>query len=441
MTRLRQSKRQNIGIISSTRVRGIHAHSGIKQQQGGGILDVIRGIMEAGKTVKKGIDFGKKAIDFATGETGTAIRNIIPASDQNARPGFVGEQHAVLKLPNGLPGVANWLGPGTQIAKRIERGDPARTLSDKVAQGHDLRYFLAKDVNDVRRADNIMVNKLKQIKRTRGDSSVNVNMGLRAIQAKIMAEDSGLLSRDAFSGDLSKNITTPETKAKMVGKLAELQQQGFGMPPGHQMKMDILKKLARQKKKKKKKTLAGGCNKCPLKGSGIKRYVVNKIIPTLLKITHTPSKYLSKKVAVKVIDKAYKMSKKGDIKSLASNLGKSILPLIGIAKIKQKGGQVGSGVVKNILKSPLLKPLRIGLAKALKDFLKKNKKERIVLLKGSGVSLAGSGFFSDFAKGFATGFGKTISIGAPILSLLGPKGVVAGTVLGSAGKEIAKHGI
>jgi hypothetical protein len=39
--------------------------------------------------------------------------------------------------------------PGTQITKRLKRGDPPRAISDKVAQAHDIRYGLAKGQKEV----------------------------------------------------------------------------------------------------------------------------------------------------------------------------------------------------------------------------------------------------------------------------------------------------
>lgn len=38
------------------------------------------------------------------------VINMLPSSDANARPGFPNERHAILKLPNGKPGVGNFIG-------------------------------------------------------------------------------------------------------------------------------------------------------------------------------------------------------------------------------------------------------------------------------------------------------------------------------------------
>ena len=45
-----------------------------------------------------------------SGPTATMLKNALPNSDETARPGFVGEMHGVLQLPNGKYGQANYLG-------------------------------------------------------------------------------------------------------------------------------------------------------------------------------------------------------------------------------------------------------------------------------------------------------------------------------------------
>jgi len=50
-----------------------------------------------------------------TGKIATAIKNLIPASDKTARPARRGENHAILRLPNGKTGLGNYIGPGTRL--------------------------------------------------------------------------------------------------------------------------------------------------------------------------------------------------------------------------------------------------------------------------------------------------------------------------------------
>ena len=95
------------------------------------------------------------------------------------------------------------MGPNTNLLERLKRGDPPRTAVDRASQAHDIRYALAKTTDDIRKADNIMMNAVDRISRNRGDNAKNIAQA-RLIKAKIIGEDLGLIRRDAFSGDLSK---------------------------------------------------------------------------------------------------------------------------------------------------------------------------------------------------------------------------------------------
>lgn len=171
------------------------------------------------KTIySKGKSFGENLLAKAS--------NLFPSSDENAADIFPGEYHALVKLPNGKYGRANYSGPGTMIEKRLRRGDKPRVLSDKVSQAHDIRYALAQNEPDVRVADEKFVAKMKQLTREKLDSSFNIQPAMRTIQAKMKAEDFGLLSRDKFV-----NIDKPPTgsdKVMLNSKLGQLIQDGYG---------------------------------------------------------------------------------------------------------------------------------------------------------------------------------------------------------------------
>jgi len=55
-------------------------------------------------------------------------KNVMPLSDDDARPPYAGENHAMLYLPSEKYGPANYVGPETQIIKRLERNDPAKIM-------------------------------------------------------------------------------------------------------------------------------------------------------------------------------------------------------------------------------------------------------------------------------------------------------------------------
>jgi hypothetical protein len=161
---------------------------------------------------------------------GTNLINLIPTSDNNARPLYQGEKHSLLKLPNGKMAVANFQGPGTRLLERLKRKDPPRTATDTASLAHDIRYGLADNVDDIRRADNIMIKKVNQISNNKSDSRFNIAQA-RLIKAKIVGENLGLIKRDAFSGDLSVNkLISKEDKELMEKTLKPLEMKGYGSP-------------------------------------------------------------------------------------------------------------------------------------------------------------------------------------------------------------------
>jgi hypothetical protein len=184
--------------------------------------------------------YGPKIIEGYSNNMATKLRNMLPDSDDNARPGYSGEKHAILQLPNGKKGVANYMGPGTNVVERIKRKDPPRTPADAVARAHDIRYTLAKNVDDLRDADVKMVNKLKTVK----DAPMNIFLGKRLIQAKMKAEDYGLLSKDQFNKSFKR--PAPADSAILQNALKTMEQQGFGL------------KLAGAGHNKRRKKMNGG---------------------------------------------------------------------------------------------------------------------------------------------------------------------------------------
>lgn len=147
----------------------------------------------------------------------------LPASDKNARKGFPGERHAILKLPNGKLGVGNFIGPGTAVVKRIQRGDPPRTPVDRVARQHDVDYMRAGRVKDktkreqmVRAADVRMVRAVRKIEASKTDSAVNIAQA-KLIIAKMKLEDTGLLSKSQFQKHDPKITQADSDTAKQAG--------------------------------------------------------------------------------------------------------------------------------------------------------------------------------------------------------------------------------
>ena len=229
--------------------------------------------------IRSVVNKGKNLAGYATGNLATSVRNMLPDSDSNARPGFAGEKHAILKLPNGKYGVANYMGPGTHLEARLRRGDPPRTLSDKVAMAHDSRYGLAKSQADVAAADRKMIAKLKQIEKTGGDSRWNTQLGMRPIQAKLHAERLGLVKPGTIAsfGDVKAG-----DRALVASKLRALEQEGFGGYPGDRLKVKLLRQMRLNQGRTQSMKLRGrGLPKDMLKQ--LVQFVSGNILPMLMK--------------------------------------------------------------------------------------------------------------------------------------------------------------
>jgi hypothetical protein len=246
--------------------------------EGNGFIDTLKAKL---KQLPK---YASKASDLYSGELGTALRNLVPSSDENARPGYPGEKHAILELPNGKNGVANYMGPGTNVVARLKRGDPGRTLSDKVAKRHDIDYALSKkektkeaQLQKVREADLRMIKSLQKIREDGSDSNRNVQLGMRLMQAKTIGEELGVLSKSKFAGDIG---TIPKNELILLEKERnKLQQSGYGdngkLLPGQKLKLSLLnKKLSGPKKPRTDPSmdsyLAGsGCGSYPSASKGL----------------------------------------------------------------------------------------------------------------------------------------------------------------------------
>ena len=283
-----QQTRQHIGIQYQTQKsnnihlqphqRNIHKvmTSSYKQDEnemdGEGLMDMARGILSKGadaakwawknrENIKTGLKMAKGAY---SSEIGTSIRNNLPyKSDETFRPGYAGEKHAILQLPNGKYGVANFMGPGTQVVKRLKRGDPPRTASDKVAMRHDIDYALAKglktkekQIKAIRGADNRMVASLNRIAANNGDAQKNIFQGRRLIQAKMVGEDYGLMKKGSFGGDLQP--ISNDDKILLMSKRAGLAQEGYGILPGQALKQKLIKNMRKKGKGLKLPGTSGG---------------------------------------------------------------------------------------------------------------------------------------------------------------------------------------
>lgn len=378
-----------------------------RQQEGTGIMDKIRDAVEMTKSGAAkgaaGLALAQMAGQVYTGSMGTAFRNLVPSADANARGQFPGEKHAIQRLPNGYFGTANFTGPGTQIEKRIARGDQPRSLTDKVSMAHDLRYSLANgDAGLMRKSDLIMVNSLKKIRKNKTGSRFNTIPAQKGIEAKMKLEDAGFTSPNTFI-NVGAKIKSPKT---LKARLKLLHQEGYGLLPGDHLKLEALKMVRKANKTKKNSTAKGAGFKragegFKLAGSGlssvsIASFVAGKLLPNLMrqikKVAGMGGRGITKSIATKV-KKAIVAKGGKTLKSIAAHSSAVILPLL----FKAYGAQK-SNVTK------LTKSLKGVILSKLKDF--------------AGGLMSGSGFWSDFGKGFVKGFTGAAKIGIPVAKLL-----------------------
>ena len=74
-----------------------------------------------------------------------------------------------------------YLGPGTNLIKRLKRGDPGKNRLDRIAKQHDIDYSKARNIRDKWKADEKMV---KSIDRLPGKKSIMERVAKGIIKTK-----------------------------------------------------------------------------------------------------------------------------------------------------------------------------------------------------------------------------------------------------------------
>ncbi len=193
---------------------------------GAGILDNLSSLKD------KLSSFGSAAASAYSSDLGTRLRNMLPDADENARPGFPGEKHAILfKKGSNMPSVGNYIGPGTKVLERLKRGDPPRSAVDRAAQAHDIRYMVATDQKQVRDADNRMIDAVARIRKNKEDDPRNIFMAETIMRSKRLAEDLGALDPKKFASLQGAKHLSKEDRMMAGRKLAQLTAEGYGVRP------------------------------------------------------------------------------------------------------------------------------------------------------------------------------------------------------------------
>ncbi len=134
----------------------------------------------------------------ARGPIGTKISNVLSEKfnkNPNWRPGFSGEAHLVLPTQFGLTR-ANFCGPGTNLQKRLPRGDKGVSEIDSACQIHDMLYTIAKSAKDIRAADDRLIS---DIRKAKSAGAVQKQILIKGIQAKKLGENIGVFGPETFT--------------------------------------------------------------------------------------------------------------------------------------------------------------------------------------------------------------------------------------------------
>jgi hypothetical protein len=318
-----------------------------------------------------------------------------------------------------------------------------------------------------------MVQKLKEIQRTRGDNNLNIQLGMRPIQAKIIAEQRGLIKPGTIA-----SFGGVEDKELVEGKLRELEQEGFGLP-GDMLKMKLLRSMKKSKKKSnpsaRRRVAAGsnpsGCGRAAagsglnIPGSGadtskiakaLAGCVSSKMLPMLLTKLGISGGGINKKKLNSLLhmqmlkamnngasrkttigSKNAVMVGRGEklemLKKGSAAIGKTLLPILLKAALKKMGGggmeEISFAELQRRQANPsMIAKLSRRLSKGAFNFLKNYISKK---MKGQGksnpsarlveINMMGDGFWSGFKKGFMSVINPVMKVAkfvAPIAPLL-----------------------
>jgi hypothetical protein len=184
----------------------------------------------------KGKGLYDKTVNFFLGNRGNKLYNnerhaiLYDATDKKYKPSF-------------------FMGPNTNIFTRIRNGDDKKIFSksDRSSMAHDLRYYLSNSISDIRKADETMVNSLKNFEKDKIDSKWNTRLGRWGIQGKMLLEDKlpMFFKPESFTsfGDYKNDNIDNQNLAKQ--KLSELEKEGYGK---RKKKRKTKRKTIKQKK-------------------------------------------------------------------------------------------------------------------------------------------------------------------------------------------------
>ena len=208
--------------------------------------------------VTYGTDF---AANRAAGASGTGIKDIVRkvtslvknklGKNPDKRPGFPGERHVPLPTSHGVT-IANFAGPGTQIAQRLKRGDKGvdgpRGI-DEIAKLHDIDYVNAQKESDIRRADNLMIDRVRNSSAGR----LTKKIVIAALKAKKFGEDHKITDVNTFTDSVpEEGLGKGWSERKKKDPAQKLLQRTFLQERNRKTK--LLREFNRKRKKRRKTT-------------------------------------------------------------------------------------------------------------------------------------------------------------------------------------------
>ena len=118
----------------------------------------------------------------------------------------------------------NFCGPGTRLISRLKRGDEPIDILDEQCLQHDIDYRKAKNVTDIDKADQKLINAMDKIE---GKNPVK-NIIKYGMKGKKKAHELGL-PRNAFTGrSILQDGKSFDLTKKDKDEVKELQQMGLG---------------------------------------------------------------------------------------------------------------------------------------------------------------------------------------------------------------------
>ena len=155
------------------------------------------------------------------------ISNFILSNKHNTA--LPGEKHQAIYLDDGTYNPAEYSGPGTRLDIRIPRNDPGLSYIDRVAKRHDLEYLFSKNENDVKLADEHMIEKLNEARSKNLDSNFNINQA-ELIRAKYYLNRAGVPT-SFFTSFGKDSVADQSIIPEAERQLASLKQSGYGRRP------------------------------------------------------------------------------------------------------------------------------------------------------------------------------------------------------------------